>query len=210
LRNQLHANEGEMTDFNNFFKVIVREEKRMFGFNYCDESWIGYFGKEKNYDTKKGCGVQKTKIQDKIFTFEDDTMPKGIFGIWDLKKNKNIMTNIPIDPIEVNGQKFYFFSEIMKFLELAYEAPMNVLDCSCSGIYDQNDEQIKNARLQRRLQRQIISPPITGFKTKNGGTKKIKNKKSKNIRKNRKSKNIRKNKKSRKNSKSRKNKKSKK
>lgn len=183
LRKKIHENNEYLTDFDNFFKVIIREEKKTLGFNYCDEAWIGYFGKEQKYDTKKGCGIQKGTIQDKLFTFEDPEDPDNkILGIWDLRTNVNIMaTDIPIEPIQIDGKNFYLFSDVMKFLELALgENPINVLDCSCSVIYDQNNVQIIDSRLQRRLQR--------GIQIKKGGTKR-KNKNRKNKKNSRKIKN---------------------
>jgi hypothetical protein len=176
LRNNLHSFNNQMTDFNEFHKVIIREEKKIFGFNYCDDVWIGYYGKEQQYDPSKGCGIQIGTVQDKLFSFVDDAMPDGVLGIWELSTNQNIMDTIPVEPVMINGNPFYRFSDIMKFLELAFgsDSPINVLDCTCSVVYNHNYDRITDSRTQRRFQRGIINKKTGGKITKNKKYKKYK------------------------------------
>lgn len=158
LRNVLHTHNNELTDFSTFKRVVIRDEKKHIGFNYCDPDWIGYFGKQQNYDTTKGCGSQTSVIQNKLFSFEDNEISgtDNVFGIWNLDTNENILPTLPIEPVIIGGDTYYRFSDIMKFLEMAVrDESINVLDCSCSVIYDKNGKLFTDLRSQRRFQRPI-------------------------------------------------------
>ena len=117
LRNLLHFTNYKSNNFDEFVKNILYEEKKRFGYNFCGPEWIDSFAQERGFSPLKACGLQKRNIQNKIFSFNDPTNEyvESNFGVWDLKRNKNIMDEIRVEPLGTqNGQTFYYFSDIIK------------------------------------------------------------------------------------------------
>ena len=157
LNELLQDSEYEMTGFPEFQKVILREEKRLRGVNYCDEEWVGTFAKTKSYSTTKSCGIQTGMIQNKLFSFNEDFM-----GVWNLKTNENLVKSMHIKPYTKHeGNVYYSFSDILSSARKYFpDVPINVLDCTCSVVLDEYTTQ----RMQRRLQRHIIPSRYGGWK----------------------------------------------
>ena len=168
LKDKLHIRNNTINNnVSSFYSVIKQEEKQILGVNYCDDEWIGHFARESNYDPNKGCGLQVSNIQDKLISFHDETAGY-IVGIWELERNINILDpryNIPLTPIP--GTNVYSLSSIINFIHSVYNRnyTINILDCTCSVVYNEYGNFDNDPRLQRRLQR--------GVQKLLGGTKKI-------------------------------------
>ena len=186
LRKKMQYYNKDSINFENLISVALREEKNILGSNYCDPDWIGFFADEQSYDPTKGCGVQNKIVQDKLLNFEDANVPEGILGVWDLTRgyDSNIMIDIPLQYTIVNGEKYYKFSDIIKMCAM-FVLPtnqINVLDFSCSVVFDDNNTLISDPRFQRRVQRHVVpnkKAPHKKAPHKKAGTKKRKNKKIK-------------------------------
>jgi hypothetical protein len=162
LREELHAKHSSMPTIKDYAKGIKDAEIKLFGHSYCSDVWVGVLGKKDGYDTKKSCGIQQNTIQEKYFTFEDDSVEPGILGFWGLDHNINLFdSGFPVVPRIHNNKKYYKFSNIMHMLRLVYpDCNLNVLDCTCNIV-----DGITDARSQRRFSRRILA-------SERGGTRK--------------------------------------
>ena len=163
--NSYRNNSPEINNLKTFYKIINKSEKQIGMPTYCSEDWNEYFAKERSYDPKKSCGIQINNIQDKLFLFQDDdtTLPDNLFGVWNLKTGENYIPYFKTDPELRHGTKQYYkFSVIINTLRKQFDnIPINILDSSCSVIYNKDGKRITNKneldRYQRRLGRNVFN-----------------------------------------------------
>ena len=162
LRNALVQENTEMNTFDGFSKTILKVEKKTIGKNYCSDEWVKFVEDVEKYETKNSCTQQQNTIQDKTFVFLDrDPVLLNVMGIWDLKTGTNILSPEVLSPAIFErlyriGMKFSF-KNIAQLIRKLYgpDGDINILDCSCSVLFHENNKLINDPRSVRRFSRQM-------------------------------------------------------
>jgi len=162
LINELMARNDNIDSFKNFYDNIQEAERAVRGVTVCSEEWNGYFANLHGYDASKGCGIQKNVIQDKLFLFgpedpENEEDGSDEYGVWDIKTGENLIDSLEIEDYNETG--LYKFSEILFNIRAVFgeDVQINVLDGTCSVIYDNETFERKyDKELQQRVQQDIM------------------------------------------------------
>ena len=151
LRKKLYETKDEYYDTKTFWNQVLKSEFEIRGMNYCSKEWVGFFAEKNGYSSTKACNIQYNTITQKSFTFEDETLP---FGVWNLRTNENYL-----DYIDEEHHNLYFICEFLK--KLFPNKIINILDLTCNSalLFDKSayDE---SSRMQRRLARTATSVDV--------------------------------------------------
>lgn len=144
LREKLHEMKETYHNSKEFWKKVLDAEYAIRGMNYCSQEWVGFFAKKEGYSATKACNVQRDKITQKTYTFEDKTLQ---FGIWNLKTNENYINYL--------DKEMHNLENICQFLKQVFPNKIiTILDLTCSSpLSFDRTEYIENVRQQRRLAR---------------------------------------------------------
>jgi hypothetical protein len=165
LRKALKKEHSKMNSFDNFHKTILRVEKEEIGKNYCSEEWAKMVGHIEEYEVKNSCTTQQNNIQDKQFSFmnTDPRVPVDVVGIWELETGTNILS--PEVLSSAIFERLYSiglelsFKNVSQIIRKVFgnDVEINILDCSCGAVYDENEEKINDARSVRRFNRELTT-----------------------------------------------------
>lgn len=165
LRKALMKEHGKMNNFDDFHKTVLRVEKEEIGKNYCSEEWAKMVGHIEEYEVKNSCTKQQNNIQDKQFSFmnTDPRVPADVVGIWELETGTNILSpevlsHSIFERLYSIGLELSFknVSQIIRKV-FGNDVEINILDCSCGTVYDENEEKINDARSARRFNRELTT-----------------------------------------------------
>ena len=147
------------TSLATFWRRIKKYQITRLGSEYCGE-WIEYYSTE--YSPFKACGLQNRMIHHKVIHFDTEVAEqKRAIGIWDLQTGTNHLKKIANELTSVLFDELDFkLEDIIDTLHRKFPGnTINILDCTCSVIYDKNGDIITGQplkRIQSTLDKQYI------------------------------------------------------
>lgn len=147
------------TSLASFWRRIKQYQRKQLGSEYCGD-WIQYYANK--YSPFKACGLQDRIIHHKFIHFDDDDSElKKAIGVWDLQTGTNHIQKLSKELTSFFYDELDFkLEDIIDTLHRKFPGnTINILDCTCSALYDANGEIIMGAplkSLQSKLDKQYI------------------------------------------------------